>query len=1460
MINQRRLPFDILFLSFVACLFIGSSAHGEGLAQASLKAGDLDPGAYMEWVGGVSRPPAPSSPKGGPADALWTRTSQPDNRGVSFGQTAEPGVRHLRIGFNAPVALGSVLVRGGGQLSVLNAGAAYPGNLANEAEWQPATRITGETVSNDEVGRDEFAVWVLPPATTTRALRFTHTSKASDPKYEGWLGAALILPDRLVNIAPQALADAGSRDEAAFKINNEKDEGWQAWDNGKEGASQPISTERPEWVTLTWPKPVTLSGLQSIWTGFAAADVQAFVGPADEHPREASEGDWKTIKSIAGLQNGYPLPLYPNAIPFEQPVTTRAVRLKITAVTPEGATHLRGKTFGGRRVWLGELMALHPLGDAAVSTALPPPAIAETHPPIPVRFTIPEAGYVTLVIEDASGKRVRNLVAETRFPGGENIAWWDGTSDAGRDRDAARHGLYHIPEESVQPGEYRVRGLFHKGLELRYEFSIYNSGNPAWETADTSGGWLTNHTPPQAALFVPAAQAPGGQPMVYLGSAVSEGGAGLAWVDLDGKKIGGRGWIGGNWTAAPFLAHDDGKNALPDIYAYVGATWTSQRNDDKTHGELRLTGLTAKGDRAILKYPFTPPTRTGKGSGDSDWINQLGGIAVHDGLLVASLRELNLLLFVDVRQGKVLGQAPLESPRGLAFDSQGRLLTLSDAKLLRFQLNADNPASLAAAEPLYPQGLQDPHGITCDSTGNIYVSDHGDSHQVKVISPEGKLLRSIGNAGPPRAGVYDTLHMNHPFGLAIDDRQQLWVAEDDFQPKRVSVWTLDGKFLRAFYGPGRYGGGGTLDPRDKSRFYYDGMEFKLDWQAGTSIPVAVFHRPEQDDFASQFRAGPPETPVYAAGRQYMTNCFNSSPTSGFPLGTIWLMKDHVAVPVASLGRATDWALLKQDEFKSRWPKGVDLNGDPSKNATLFVWTDSNGDGRVQPEEVTMIKAVSGGVTVASDLSFVVARVDDRAMRFVPRGFTPGGAPMFDLSAGEVLITGAQTPASSGGDQALVSPDGWTVLTVAPEPWAKEGFGGVKNGQALWSYPSVWPGLHASHEAAVPDRPGEVIGSTRLLGGAITPAKGDAGPLWCVNGNMGDMYLLTTDGLFVAQLFQDARVGKPWIMPRAERGMLLNDVTLHDENFFPTITQSSDGSVYLNDGARTSLVRVDGLESVRRFPTTDLRVSADDLSKAADWRMQAEARRQQERGTGVVKVELRKTAPAVNGKLDDWADADWAVIDRRGTAANFNSDSKPYDVTAAVAVADAKLYAIFRTRDAELLNNSGQTPTAPFKTGGCLDLMLGANPAADPKRPRAVAGDERLLVTQVKGKTLAVLYRAIVPGTTEPVPFSSPWRTITLDRVEDVSAQVQLAVDVEKDDKGKTKSAVFEFSIPLSALGLKPQARESIKADIGILRGDGFQTLQRVYWNNKATGITADVPSEAELTPGLWGKWVFNDAR
>ncbi len=362
---------------------------------------------------------------------------------------------------------------------------------------------------------------------------------------------------------------------------------------------------------------------------------------------------------------------------------------------------------------------------------------------------------------------------------------------------------------------------------------------------------------------------------------------------------------------------------------------------------------------------------------------------------------------------------------------------------------------------------------------------------------------------------------------------------------------------------------------------------------------------------------------------------------------------------------------------------------------------------------------------------------------------------------------------------------------------------------------------------------------------VTP-KGEAGPLWGINGNMGNMYLLTQDGLFVAQLFQDVRQGKLWTMPIAERNMKVNDISLHDENFWPTITQTQDGTIYLNSSL-PNIVRVDGLDTIKRIAPMTLRISPDDLKKAQDFQVQAEAERQKSQGKTTLEVALRADAPQVDGKLEDWQNADWASIDKRGVAANFNSDSKPYDVSGAVTIAGDKLFAAWRTGDRELLRNSGEVANAPFKTGGALDLMIGTNPDADAKRGAPVEGDVRLLITRVKDKTFALLYRAVVPGSKESVPFSSPWRTITIDRVEDISAQVQMASDNEGN---------YEISVPLSALGLKPEAGQNIKGDIGILRGTGTQTTARVYWSNKATAITADVPSEAQLTPQLWGTWQF----
>ena len=63
---------------------------------------------------------------------------------------------------------------------------------------------------------------------------------------------------------------------------------------------------------------------------------------------------------------------------------------------------------------------------------------------------------------------------------------------------------------------------------------------------------------------------------------------------------------------------------------------------------------------------------------------------------------------------------------------------------------------------------------------------------------------------------------------------------------------------------------------------------------------------------------------------------------------------------------------------------------------------------------------------------------------------------------------------------------------------------------------------------------------------------------------------------------------------------------------------------------------------------------------------------------------------------------------------------------------------------------------------------------------------------------------------------------------------------------------YELEVPLDLIGLRPAPGQTLKGDIGVLRGSGGETIARLYWSNKATGIVADVPSEAELKPRNWG--------
>ncbi|PTY02929.1 hypothetical protein DB346_07915 [Verrucomicrobia bacterium LW23] len=1489
-----------------------AAAPSSALFVTHITKDDLDPETYTHWVDGKEEP----RPNGltdkemrafMPDNLVYTSNSQTSHGNYAFGDSKNPGPRHLRIGFHNPVAVGTVIVNGTGTVSALKKDAKYPGDLGNDSQWIPAQRLEDGAVSSQ--GANGLAVWVLPPGTETTALRLTHVAEAKDRKYNGNFGGMCILKERLANIAPQAMPIAMSNNQHAARLINEKSDGWGSWENASvEGAPARGQTvaEAPEWMMLVWPKAVSINGFAFTFTGFGTAEVQTYAGPDSTHPRDAADSAWKTVGTADKLESQYPRQLGLEFFDFGKAVSTRAVRLRITATNDSNHPHMKSRPAGGKRVWLGEWMVLSDLKAAPVATlagisAPARPKKAEA-PPIGIPITLPEDGFVTLVIEDSTGKRVRNLVSETPFPKGKSVVEWDGTDDLGRDLDAAKHGLYRIPAQVVAPGSYKVRGIWRKAIDPRYEFSVYVTGNPPWNTPDHTGAWLANHSAPQAAAFVPAAKSPTGEPVVFLGAYVTEGPDGFIWVDMNGKKVAGKKWIGGNWTAAPFIAADNGPQAIADHCVYVASTWkekVKKGSKDVPVGELRITAQAlnpnklAEGTQRLVDTPiYRGPIPDIKGEGvaaeedadpDHDVVaanarpdpTKISGLAVHNGLIAVSFVGQDGVALLNARDGgKQVGQITIKAPTGVAFDGKGRLLVLSGNRLVRYEPVGSDPGKIPAPATVIAAGLEEPIALTIDAaTGNIYISDRGQSHQVKAFSADGKPFRTIGTAGAPKAGPYDRNHMNNPYGIAVDGTGRLWVTECDFLPKRISVWTAStGTLEKAFYGPAKYGGGGTLDPQDRNRYYYadegkGAIAFKLDWENGTYEPEAIYIRRTPETMKMPFRSAAAETPLYHNGRRYFTNCYNDNPTGGSGTTVLYLEgKDGVARPVIIAGKAANWDLLKTDEMKPHLPEGLDFNAkNPKAGRAFFLWTDANGDEKMVPEELSWLPGVdSGGMTVMPDLSLCVARLDGKAVRFAPTGFTESGVPKYDLTKPEVRAEGVESSRSSGGNQMLMTDDGHTIVSLGMAPFSPYSLSGAKDGKATWSYPNPWPGLHASHHAARPDRPGQVIGATRLMGGLFTPRGSDAGPMWAINANMGNCYIFTADGLFVTTVFHDVRKAPVWGMPQAVRNMQVGNLSLHDENFWPTIAQTSDGKVYMTDGARSSLVRLDGLETVKRLPDSTITITADDLNKARVALMAREAERQAERGTGILKVALPSAAPVVDGKLEDWSKAAWVDIEKAGAGANFNSDARPYDVRAAVAVADGKLFAAWKTVDDEdlLRTNSGEIAEAPFKTGGALDIMIGTNPSAPADRKAAAPGDVRLLITRKPEgatakdakkqhyKTMAVLYRPVVPGTPaeKRVPFSSPWRTFHFDQVTDISDKVQVA------DDGK---GAFEISVPLDILGLKPQPGARLRGDIGVLRGVPGQTTARVYWSNKGTAIVSDVPSEAELLPALWGDWEFD---
>ena len=263
-----------------------------------------------------------------------------------------------------------------------------------------------------------------------------------------------------------------------------------------------------------------------------------------------------------------------------------------------------------------------------------------------------------------------------------------------------------------------------------------------------------------------------------------------------------------------------------------------------------------------------------------------------------------------------------------------------------------------------------------------------------------------------------------------------------------------------------------------------------------------------------------------------------------------------------------------------------------------------------------------------------------------------------------------------------------------------------------------------------------------------------------------------------------------------------------------------------------MVELHGLENVIRLEGGSFEVTAEHLSRAEHLR---------QRRTLAATEPRRLIVRRMSEVSVDGSAAEWPPERVEGFALGYD---------------DRHLFVLFQGEDDRAVFQNAAAAddfAGAFKTGDVLDIMLATRQEADPAREDAGPGDIRLSFAMVGGEPRAILYDYVVPGTSPESrrAFSSPWRTVFVDRVVLLP---EASVAVVREGSRYT----LEAAVPLAAIHLDPAATRSVRGDMGRVLSDqtGQRSVDRVYWSNKNTKIVSDIPSEVRLQPNLWGTFVF----
>lgn len=1082
---------------------------------------------------------------------------------------------------------------------------------------------------------------------------------------------------------------------------------------------------------------------------------------------------------------------------------------------------------------------------------------------LPVGFTAPGKGFISLALYDKGGVLVRSLLYAKPVEAGKGSIDWDGTTDMGK---------------PAPTGGYTAKGVFFtESPSLKYEMIVGKSGNPPWRTADGKGDWGGN-------LGFPSSLATNGKSLIMGYACVEDNQVtGIQQMDGDGN-IQTRYFTFYPWDVRMAAAMDD-------TNYYLGIL-----NGSKKQIEIAEYKLGEPRGKIKVVLPTTPHKNPMETRWNGYFTAWLDGIALTADTIYATVGADNNLFIIDRASGQIRKTISLPAPRGIAA-SNGKLLVVSGKAVLRLSLQGETEATVV------PEGkLQSPGALAVDGAGNIYVGDggalgtygilaSGGTRQVCVFSAAGKPLRAIGKpGGAPPEGRFDENGLGVITSLVVapgaDGQPALWVNDIATGFPRTSRWSLDGALQRQWFGrklslysdvfnPARpnellYTSGAFADEPGISAYEMDVA--KKTWRPAWHYETTWADMFQENVFLSHKHGGNPlnasrgpesRWPVFHyASRNFVSHgghnyfMLNSGNDNGaiFEYGP-----DHKPKPIAlvSYHRAAKTADGKIEGFYDQGPNN------------WFNWADRNGDGKMamdeiiytgNPEILSTTQRVNEA-TLDSNLNILMKRAvrEDGKNKLVdsilePTDILPNGAPVYDWGKLRDL-TPLAPPDLTGGDgvkeirgyqmpNPIETTDSFYSMVEA-QPAERLLLPGI-DGQGWWASRNWrtkvarWDKKTGKNLWAVGRRaPGKVENGQMYHPAALAGVEGGA---VFVTDTLGPVWVWTTDGLFLGHVYNDFASGiqddqtlygeiqatQVFTDPKTKKIFAIaNDTGAHiHEVILPRLTPLTAGAVLLSAPlvAKVQPWDPDGVAPTDKpvyrayFTTKPMNIDGD----LRDWSL------------GEKRVPIVSSLILMDGQR---------LADVRAT----------YDAQ--------NLYLAYNVSAANgALNSGSELPLSPFVSGAYVDFTVAPNwtgPRSDVRE-----GDVRVLLARIKdggaSKDFQQGFWQKKAGGQNPQTITSPAATVKFDQIAEVPG-LQMAYKVGGTD-GKTglTSYSVEVSVPLASLGLANPTGKTIgfDASVAVSNAEGNRRERAAHWAGLSEAVVVDRPGSTRLLPDTWGTLKF----